>query len=189
MTKEENIRVCVRGCGQVFPWIRELGLNPEQLAEAFQFYLDNREKISKLSAFLSHGYWETYQNNDEVFFSVIQDPWIPDEYKQCPHKKKSSQRDPVATFIYLMKCHRTGLIKIGRSKKPAFRERTLQSEKPDIELIRQWGATEDIEAHLHAHFDASRVRGEWFQLTEKDIDWIGSFMEGRMNPKGNQNDL
>ena len=37
---------------------------------------------------------------------------------------------------YLMKDRHNGLYKIGSSKKPKFRERTLQSEKPSIKLVK-----------------------------------------------------
>jgi len=68
----------------------------------------------------------------------------------------------------------TGYYKIGVSKTPIIRERTLQSQKPDIELlfIEQFSKKEayKFEKKLHNYFKKKRLRGEWFSLSEKDVD-------------------
>lgn len=71
---------------------------------------------------------------------------------------------------YLMKDTATGMVKIGRSIHPAKREHTLQADKPTIELL--YTTPENIESKLHKEFDAFRMRGEWFNLTQKQIDYI-----------------
>lgn len=78
-----------------------------------------------------------------------------------------------AAYIYLMRNNRNGYYKIGFSKNPSARERTLQSEEPDITLIRQWPGTMFDEVALHAKFEAQRIRGEWFKLSDADIAYIG----------------
>lgn len=74
------------------------------------------------------------------------------------------------TKTYLMKDTNTGLYKIGRSKNPKHREKTLQSEKPTIKLIKIW--EEDIENELHNLYHKFRVRGEWFKLTKVQVKYI-----------------
>lgn len=77
-------------------------------------------------------------------------------------------------YVYLMKDLANGYYKIGISNKPEYRERTLQSEKPSIELLcakkfpsRQ--IAESIESALHSTFGNKRIRGEWFMLDEFDV--------------------
>jgi hypothetical protein len=64
--------------------------------------------------------------------------------------------------------------KIGISNNPDYRERTLQSEKPTIEMIackkyptRKIAAS--IESALHTAYSQQRLRGEWFNLTDADV--------------------
>lgn len=70
----------------------------------------------------------------------------------------------------LMHDSNTGYTKIGKSDNPRRRERTLQSEKPTITLFRV--CDRNVEDELHAKYASKRVRGEWFDLTEADIEAI-----------------
>lgn len=87
-------------------------------------------------------------------------------------KRKVKRNRSKTTKVYLMVDHNTGLHKIGRSKSPLKRERTLQSEKPTIELIAHWESTTKKEKELHKKYNEKRVRGEWFDLTNQDISEI-----------------
>lgn len=73
------------------------------------------------------------------------------------------------TCVYIMIDKNTGYYKIGRSKNPKARERTLQSEKPTIEIIFSSEAKVKDEKTLHDMFNHKRVRGEWFDLNGSDI--------------------
>lgn len=80
-------------------------------------------------------------------------------------------------YVYLMKDLANNYHKIGISNKPHYREKTLQSDKPTIELIaskkfpsRQIASS--IEKALHNTFNNKNIRGEWFDLTQKDIEEI-----------------
>jgi hypothetical protein len=80
-------------------------------------------------------------------------------------------------FVYLMVDTTNNYYKIGISKNPKYREKTLQSEKPTIELI--WSKkfanrkmAKSIEGALHNTFENEHVRGEWFKLSPKDIEDI-----------------
>lgn len=77
-------------------------------------------------------------------------------------------------FVYLMHDTSNGYYKIGISNKPYYREKTLQSEKPTIELIASKKfpvrkIAESIEKSLHSVYDDKRLRGEWFELDENDV--------------------
>ena len=54
-----------------------------------------------------------------------------------------------------------------KSIKGFFRERTLQSEKPTIELVMVFKA--DAELNLHSRYERKRIRGEWFALSSDDL--------------------
>ena len=76
-------------------------------------------------------------------------------------------------FVYLMKDKFTGYYKIGRSAEPKYRERTLQSEKPTIELVFSTAETKKInEKLLHAKYKDQQVRGEWFDLSPAQVRCI-----------------
>jgi len=81
------------------------------------------------------------------------------------------------TQIYVMIDKNTGLYKIGRSKNPTIREKTLQSEKPTIELMLYWSGFTNDEKFLHEKYRDKRVRGEWFSLDYIDIESIKSYFK------------
>jgi len=64
---------------------------------------------------------------------------------------------------------RNGLCKIGLSIDAVKRERTLQGEEPEVELIKTFKGGFELERMIHSHFAEKRVRGEWFRLEEGDI--------------------
>ena len=73
---------------------------------------------------------------------------------------------------YLMHDTANCFYKIGKSIKPKYREKTLQSEKPTVELIHI--IDKDIERKLHNKFKDKRIRGEWFNLNRDDVNYIKS---------------
>lgn len=96
---------------------------------------------------------------------------VEEENIVSPNKKDES------CHVYLMHDTTNGYYKIGISNKPYYRERTLQSEKPTIELIISKKfpirrIAESIEKSLHSSYDDKRLRGEWFELDERDVKHI-----------------
>ncbi len=87
------------------------------------------------------------------------------------------RRSRFKCYIYLMEDLRNGTFKIGRSKTPAKRERTLQSEVPQIVMRFSVPGEEAHEKQLHDHFQGKRLRGEWFTLTNDDLLWIVDFLK------------
>lgn len=74
-------------------------------------------------------------------------------------------------YVYLFKClHR---YKIGSSRNPRKRMSTMQSPFPveKLHLIR-CSDMKASERALHRQFAAKRVHGEWFELNEKDVEYI-----------------
>ena len=86
-------------------------------------------------------------------------------------------------YVYLMKDTANGRYKIGMSKKPEYRERTLQSEKPEITLIcsKMYSSRDEarkIEKELHQRFKNNRIRGEWFNLSDSEVKNVRLYLEG-----------
>lgn len=66
---------------------------------------------------------------------------------------------------YLLGIEGSPLVKIGiTTASPKSRMAALQTGLP-MQLLLLWSCEGDFESDLHVHFDANRVRGEWFDLT------------------------
>lgn len=83
------------------------------------------------------------------------------------------------TNVYVMIDKNTGYYKIGKSVKPKFRERTLQSEKPTIEMLFTHEGRCSDEKALHEIFKEKRIRGEWFDLSGSDLTIIHSYFNNK----------
>jgi hypothetical protein len=117
---------------------------------------------------------------DALANPVVDDDFRAEVFAHFTPKEKSREikREPKPTFIYLMLDENTGHHKIGKSIKPSYREKTLQSEKSSIVLISTWNGTDADEISLHKLFHQKRVRGEWFALTDSDIEQIRNHFKG-----------
>ncbi|MDD4218291.1 MAG: GIY-YIG nuclease family protein [Bacteroidales bacterium] len=84
-------------------------------------------------------------------------------------------------YVYLMIDIINNYHKIGISNSPKYREKTLQSEKPTIELIctkkfPNRKIAQSFEKALHDAYSDKRIRGEWFSLDQREVeDIIKSF--------------
>lgn len=108
-----------------------------------------------------YGYWISHIAI-EALISVIKGKYI--EESRLDKNIKSDFK------TYLILNNRNKYVKIGKSLNVLKRERTLQSEEPDLTLI--YYTDEDVETELHREYKHKRLRGEWFNLSEKDIDDI-----------------
>ncbi|CCH54507.1 hypothetical protein BN8_03684 [Fibrisoma limi BUZ 3] len=92
------------------------------------------------------------------------------EVAEAEHLKRlKKQKSEAVCKVYLMHNKRTGNYKIGRSKSLKLREKTLQDEQPEIELVCAFDGKIKDEKHLHNLFADKRLRGEWFALAESDV--------------------
>lgn len=120
-----------------------------------------------------NGIWSDYCNLFFSSFDINDDPVkkaitdIDSEEESPPIKPKQEE---TKRHIYLMKCNRNGLYKIGVSNNPKFREKTLSSEDPSIQLVGSWANLSCNERAWHEYFKHHRVRGEWFNLTKTQVE-------------------
>ena len=72
------------------------------------------------------------------------------------------------TYLMIDTMHKC--IKIGRSTDCQKRCRDLRHNNPSIELM--FVINVDVEKQLHEEYASKRMYGEWFKLTDKDINNI-----------------
>ena len=85
-------------------------------------------------------------------------------------KLRKDNKNQIEYKTYIMKDELNSLYKIGKSKNPKLRERTLQSEKPSIKIVKVF--KNNIEKELHNQYKEFRVRGEWFNLNSIQVNYI-----------------
>lgn len=88
--------------------------------------------------------------------------------------QEKKDNDNTTCYVYIMKNERNGYYKIGISNNPQYRERTLQSQEPEITMIFKKPFDTRYEAYcteqgLHEKYSSLRLRGEWFKLEERDV--------------------
>jgi hypothetical protein len=89
----------------------------------------------------------------------------------CDTQAVEERPEEEMRVTYLMLNNRNGYIKIGVSNNPSYREKTLQSEEPEIILIAT-APDADLERALHREYADYRIRGEWFLLRPENMQRI-----------------
>lgn len=102
----------------------------------------------------------SYLNEMKLKFKTV-------EYIHTNNSIYTSRREPPSK-TYIMKDEVLGYYKIGASSNPRRRERTLQAEKPVIVLVAT--LNKNIESQLHEQYKKHRIRGEWFDLNELQVN-------------------
>lgn len=104
-------------------------------------------------------------NNEHVMY--VTNTFTDSGFDICSINRDIKTKNvPVKTYVMFDKS--TGFYKIGKSVNPRYREKTLQSEKPTIELLHVFHT--NIEKKLHKEYHNKRIRGEWFALEISDIE-------------------
>jgi len=82
---------------------------------------------------------------------------------------------PMTSCVYIAFDDFTGHYKIGYSTNLKTREKLLKVTNSGLEIIEYFKGSKDDEAAMHERFKGKRVRGEWFDLTEKDLETIRTY--------------
>ena len=127
-------------------------------------------------------FWE----NKEEYEQFIRPDYLPPLYGICGEYDDLERDDNLLDesepcYTYLMKDDNNGYYKIGMSKNPVYREKTLQSEKPTISLLcsKKFSSREEAREHekiLHQRYSNQHKRGEWFWLSEQDVADVKEYM-------------
>lgn len=99
-------------------------------------------------------------------------PLLGADWKQAV---EGQRKRTLAKYVYLIRDSWMNLVKIGVTKNISSRFRELQNGCPQelviVGLIHNESANK-IERQLHKRFASKNYRGEWFELTEADVDSI-----------------
>lgn len=166
----------------VFVFAREITLlNPAlDIFDVFNTLQHFRETCLEGMGYFTFNPFKTPKGSSLITFGQLIAPvwklerldFMRDLFKDVVDKEHLDPRNK----IYLMVDNSTGLVKIGKSINPKYREGTLQSKQPETHLIAYWTAPSKIEKELHAKYAHKRKRGEWFHLTIDELDEIKLFM-------------
>lgn len=84
-----------------------------------------------------------------------------------------SNREPSQSFVYFILDATNGMVKIGKAGAPVKRLSSLQTAtSAELELAGLLAGGVTLEREIHEHFAESRVRGEWFRVTNELIDLV-----------------
>lgn len=86
--------------------------------------------------------------------------------KVCANRIGLIRKDYFQT--YLAEDNESGLVKIGKSKDIYTRMQILGTKK--VQLLAY--ADKDMEGYLHRVYQSKRVKGEWFRLSETEVEEI-----------------
>ena len=112
--------------------------------------------------------------NQEKIDKISSDNWTS-------NKSKSLR----AGSVYLVRNDNNGMIKIGRSRAVEKRLKTLQTSNPfplSLILTISTNNAPQVESNLHKIFRHKRVYGEWFNLSDQDIDLAFNLKQQIENP-------
>lgn len=90
-------------------------------------------------------------------------------------EKREQEKVKYTGFIYLIGNIENGIYKIGISEKPRERYKAFKNKLPfEVKIIHQIPVDNMIKAEkrLHTYFSEKRTHGEWFQLDEKDLEFV-----------------
>jgi len=101
------------------------------------------------------------------------------ELAQREKEKERPEKRNEHGFVYLIHSE-NGLHKIGKARRVSKRLESFETAYPDkltlIHSFESWGYS-DAEEILHKRYDEKNIHGEWFQLTQEDIDDIRSIKD------------
>lgn len=154
--------------------------------EVSLFSNGTRSFIPKKS--VTKGSWDNFYKKDKFGedgkFEVLEEGHFTECREFIDYQTKSknyTKLSPPTQYVYLMLNKRSGHFKIGRSVNPRFREKTLQSQEPEVELVESCLAPKEFENELHKQFASKRIRGEWFELEDNDLKLIADKMNEYQN--------
>lgn len=162
----------------------------EELIEALR-YINAHKTILLKSAELSH--WDSFlaeavkedPSRMEEVEEVLQSPFVIESWKGSlrknliPPEPKEKEKSILRGSIYLAQVDHKRYTKIGFSSQPKAREAQLKTVEPSLTFIyiSPRSFTIETEGRIHQKFEHKQVEGEWFNLTEKDINRIQKYLE------------
>ena len=142
-------------------------------------YLIDLQRIASIAALFG----QVFLDSNGRFASKRLLEVLP-EYIECARQSRAPRAKLRTTrrvvrhgspgFVYLLQSP-TSAYKIGRASNPHNRLKTFGVQLPfEVEFIAliQTDDMHNLERELHALFDNKRINGEWFALTQQDVEYI-----------------
>lgn len=132
--------------------------------------LKNKKEVLDRSPSMFH---QIYGENDPMWAEFQKN------YVREPIKKPS--RKKLKGHVYFLKCTQTFLYKIGYSTNVKTRIRDIQRASPTVIELAWVLPSDDCiadERCCHKLFGSNRVKGEWFDLKEDDIQSLEGLVDG-----------
>lgn len=131
---------------------------------------------------ISLGELQTSEINEEVNHNEYNEvlPTNLNTDEEVQETRKSVKIEDV--YVYLMKNNQNGYYKIGISNNCKYREKTLQSQEPDVCLVcskkfTNRTAARQMETMLHRYYQNSHLRGEWYRLTREESKMVQNLLK------------
>lgn len=167
LSRQQIKQLGTDGIARVVAWFQEYGEEYAHLEETFE---------------------DPYHASPADFARIAYSPLATDEQKAVAHNMLSTWNQPKAAShpipakprlkgtVYVLRTedgsHR---YKIGRTRNLIVRHAQLDTLVPyELTLCHAIPCLDPIalEQVLHTHFATQRVKGEWFELTDDDLQWI-----------------
>lgn len=120
-----------------------------------------RNEILKYSWSKSDPRWNEYnkrKQEEEKINAIIESRKL---------KEKAEKERLRIGYVYFIQGECGGAIKIGHSKDPQSRLKSLQTGYPDmLKLLYMFPGEEKVEKELHLKFSSIKLNGEWFKPEE-----------------------
>jgi hypothetical protein len=150
-------------------------LNAEELANLENRLSDFAKVIRKIKRKYDGPKWDDWAAN--INRAEKERRETDRKIKDWETRQQPKAQPDCLRWVYVAINHRNGYHKIGYSKNPALREKTLQSEEPEIELLFSYRGDGKHEKELHEMFSHKRLRGEWFTLDDCDLTTIKNYLQ------------
>ncbi len=130
-----------------------------------------RNEINKWSWPKGDKRWDEYwkRKNEEKKAAAIRKEELARRKEEAIEEAERKKRG----FVYFFQGECGGAIKIGYSRDPEQRLKSIQTGYPDtVKILLIIPGTEKAEKALHEQFEKSRLRGEWFKPDDYVIEEI-----------------
>lgn len=150
-----------------------------RIEEPFIVKLKNSSKLKAGTTFIFISSWEDEEDGVHCCIKNFAIGYPKrSQIKQEDVQPSTIDRPAVDTcFVYIMRNNTNGAYKIGISKKPEYREHTLQSQEPDVTCVFQLEfpnreKARDVERDMHLKYATYHMRGEWFAIPPQMVNQV-----------------
>ena len=176
MTNEDLAKKCGLSSMSIGRIINNKNYNPtiltlEKICKAIDLKINDfiNEECNDVNGYLEF---------DGIIYKITSFTDLFNFYSKITSRLISNDKDVIeknSGYCYIMSDENyPNTYKIGKSKNPVKREETLLHSAPSIRLYKvvKTDNMHKLEKDLHKLFSDKRIRGEWFKLSDMELDGI-----------------